>query len=124
MSSCRIHGRKNVSKLHFFLLKFAHFQIICYLCPVKRTTILKQTMTTIQLNAEIYRAMGVIAEDEGLMKRALKYLKKLASEKQDETLMTKEEFFARVDKAKQGRSAAMLPNENLTDFLRRQGYEI
>ena len=32
-------------------------------------------MTTIQLNAEIYRAMGVIAEDEGLMKRALKYLK-------------------------------------------------
>jgi len=81
-------------------------------------------MTTIQLNAEIYRAMGVIAEDEGLMKRALKYLKKLASEKQDETLMTKEEFFARVDKAKQGRSAAMLPNENLTDFLRRQGYEI
>ena len=81
-------------------------------------------MTTIQLNAEIYRAMGVIAEDEGLMKRALKYLKKLASEKQDETLMTKEEFFARVDKAKQGRSAAMLPNENLTVFLRRQGYEI
>ena len=38
------------------------------------------------------------------------------------TLMTKEQFFARVDKAKEGKSDAMLPNENLTDFLRRKGY--
>jgi hypothetical protein len=81
-------------------------------------------MTAIQLNAEIYRTMGIIAEDENLLKQALKYLKKLATKKQDETLMTKEEFFARVDRAKQGKSAAMLPNENLTDFLRRQGYGI
>ena len=78
-------------------------------------------MTTVQLNAEVYRTMGVIAEDEGLLKQALKYLKKLATKKQDDTLMTKEEFFARVDKAKQGKAVAMLPNENLTDFLRRQG---
>ena len=78
-------------------------------------------MTAIQLNAEIYRTLSVIAEDEGLLKQALKYLKKLAAKKQDDTLMTKEEFFARVDKAKQGKAVAMLPNENLTDFLRRQG---
>jgi C4-type Zn-finger protein len=81
-------------------------------------------MTTLQLNAEIYRAMGVIADDEGLLNQALKYLKKLAAKKQDETLMTKEEFFARVDKARQGKSAAMLPNENLTEFLKRQGYDL
>ena len=56
-------------------------------------------MTAIQLNAEIYRAMGVIAEDEGLLSQALKYLKKLAAKKQDETLMTKEQFFARVEHA-------------------------
>ena len=56
-------------------------------------------MTTMQLNAEIYRAMGVIAEDEGLLRQALRYLSKLAAKKQDETLMTKEQFFARVDKA-------------------------
>ena len=80
------------------------------------------SMTTIQLNAEIYRTMGIIAEDESLLKQVLKYLKKLASKKQDETLMTKEEFFARVDKAKQGKAAAMLPNENLSEFLRRQGF--
>lgn len=45
-------------------------------------------MTTVQLNAEVYRTMGVIAEDEGLLRQALKYLKKLAAKKQDETLMT------------------------------------
>ncbi len=81
-------------------------------------------MTAIQLNAEIYRTMGIIAEDENLLKQALRYLKKLASKKQDETLMTEEQFFARVDKAKQGKSAVMLPTENLTEFLRRQGYEL
>ena len=79
-------------------------------------------MTTIQLNAEIYRTMGVIAEDENLLRQALRYLKKLAAKKADETLMTKEQFFARVDEAKKGNRAAMLPNENLTAFLRRQGY--
>ena len=59
-------------------------------------------MTPIQLNAEIYRAMGVITEDEALLKRAVRYLKKLAAQKQEEdSQMTKEEFFARVDEAKQ-----------------------
>lgn len=56
-------------------------------------------MTAIQLNAEIYRTMSVIAEDEGLLKQALRYLKKLAAKKQDETLMTKEEFFAKIERA-------------------------
>ena len=46
--------------------------------------------------------MGVIAEDEALLKRAVRYLKKLAAQKQEEdSQMTKEEFFARVDEAKQ-----------------------
>ena len=66
--------------------------------------------------------MGVIAEDEGLFRQALKYLKKLASKKLDETLMTKEEFW--VGKAKRGKAVAMQPNENLTEFLRRQGYDL
>ena len=58
-------------------------------------------MTAMQLNAEIYRAMGIIAEDEGLLKQALKYLKKLAAKKEDETLMTKEEFFAKIERAEE-----------------------
>lgn len=57
-------------------------------------------MTAIQLNAELYRAMGVIADDETLMTKVLKYVRRLAAKKEDPTLMTKKEFFARVDKSK------------------------
>ena len=57
-------------------------------------------MTAIQLNAEMLRNMSIIAEDENLLKRAAKYLRKLVAEKEaDPTEMTREEFFARVDKA-------------------------
>lgn len=57
-------------------------------------------MTALQLNAEMYRALGQIADDVNLMEKALKYVKKLAAKKEDPTLMTKEEFFARVDEAR------------------------
>lgn len=57
-------------------------------------------MKTMQLNAELLRNMSIIAEDENLLRRAAKYMRKLVAEKQeDPTLLTKEEFFARVDKA-------------------------
>ena len=57
-------------------------------------------MTALQLNAELIRAIGKIADDETLMTKVLKYVKRLAAKKEDPTLMTKEEFFARVDKSK------------------------
>lgn len=39
------------------------------------------------MNAELFRELSIIAEDESLMKKAVKYLKKLAAKKQamDET---------------------------------------
>ncbi|MBQ3732782.1 MAG: hypothetical protein II859_02355 [Bacteroidales bacterium] len=44
-------------------------------------------MTTLQLNAELFRELSIIAEDEGLMKKALKALKRIAAQKKtmDET---------------------------------------
>ena len=44
-------------------------------------------MTALQLNAELFRELSIIAEDESLMQKALKYLKKLTAKKQamDET---------------------------------------
>ena len=44
-------------------------------------------MTALQLNAELFRQLSIIAEDEGLMKKTLKALKKLSAKKQaiDET---------------------------------------
>jgi hypothetical protein len=45
--------------------------------------------------------MAEIADSEPLMKQLAKYLKKLVAQKSDPTLMTKEEFFARVDEARE-----------------------
>jgi hypothetical protein len=32
-------------------------------------------MTALQQNAELFRGLSIIAEDEGLMKKAVKYIK-------------------------------------------------
>ena len=44
-------------------------------------------MTAIEMNAELFRQLSIIAEDEGLMAKMLKYAKKLTAkkEKMDET---------------------------------------
>lgn len=53
------------------------------------------------MNAELLRNMSIIAEDDNLLKRAAKYMRKLVAEKEaDPTLLSKEEFFARVEKAR------------------------
>lgn len=76
-------------------------------------------MTAIQINAEILRNMSIIAEDERLMNRVAKYLRKLVAEKQDPTLFTKEDFFARIDKAKEGPSYELKDGESITDLIER-----
>ena len=57
-------------------------------------------MTALQLNAELYRNLGIIAEDETMLDKVVKYVRKLAKQMtNDPTCMSKEEFFARVDEA-------------------------
>jgi len=61
-------------------------------------------MTAVQLNTmntELWQSIGAIADSEPLMKRLTRYAKKLVKEKADPTCLTKEEFFARIDKAEQ-----------------------
>ena len=41
------------------------------------------TATQLQLNSELFGALQVIAEDEGLMKKAVRSLKRLASQKKE-----------------------------------------
>ena len=78
-------------------------------------------MTAMELNAELFRELSIIAEDESMMKRVVNYLKKLTAKKKDDTLMTKEEFFAKIERAEQqidrGEGMMMLPEEDLTTFL-------
>ena len=58
-------------------------------------------MTALQLNADIYRNLALLSEDEALLNKAAKYIRRLAKQLTDDpTCMTKEEFFARVDDAK------------------------
>ena len=81
-------------------------------------------MTMFELNAQIWRDMAEIADSEPLMRQLAKYLKKLVAKKEDPTLMTKEEFFRRVDEAKKGPTYSMLPGEDVAAFLNRLGHDI
>lgn len=86
-------------------------------------------MNTLQLDADILRNLGIIAEDESMLDKVAKYLRRVVKEMaKDPTLMTKEEFFARVEKAEQqyakGEYTTQLPGESVTDMLRRSGYAI
>ena len=84
-------------------------------------------MNALQLNAEIYRAMSIIAMDEKMLAKVAKYVRKLAKQMTDDpTCMTKEEYFAMLDRAEQqyaeGKYSVMLPDEDLTAHLKRLGY--
>ncbi|MBR3947149.1 MAG: hypothetical protein IKJ56_08650 [Bacteroidales bacterium] len=80
-------------------------------------------MTALEMNAELLRNLSIIAEDEDLLKRASKYLKKLVSEKEaDDTELSKEEFFARVDASReevmQGKAHSFANVQELDKYIR------
>ena len=86
-------------------------------------------MTALQLNAELYRNLGIIAEDKGMLDKVVKYVRKLAAKMQeDPTCMSKEEYFAMLDRSEaqyaRGEYTTQLPGESVTDMLRRSGYDI
>lgn len=57
--------------------------------------------TVSPLSTDFLRDLGIVAQDENLMRRAVRYIKRLATEKQDPTLMTKEEYFAKLDRSEE-----------------------
>ena len=75
-------------------------------------------MTAIQLNAQIWHDMAAIADSEPLMKQLAKYLKKLVAKKEDPTLMIKEEFFAKIERARQGPGRSFASVEELDKYIR------
>ena len=58
-------------------------------------------MTAIQINAQIWRDIAEIADNEPLMKQLSRYLKKLVAKKQDETLVSKEEFMESLERGEE-----------------------
>ena len=86
-------------------------------------------MTALQLNADIYQNLAILSQDESMLEKAAKYVRKLAKQLTDDpTCMTKEEFFARIDESKaqydRGEYHVMKQDEDLTTYLRRLGYEL
>ena len=79
-------------------------------------------MTAVQINAmntELWQSIGAIADDESLMKRLTRYAKKLLKEREaDPTLMTKEEFFAKVDRAEKQPGKSFASVEELDKYIR------
>ena len=79
-------------------------------------------MTT-DLNVEMYRALARIADDESLMKQAVDFVKSLVKTKKkfDPTLMTKEEYFAKIDRsleqAKRGEVKVVKNIKELEDYF-------
>ena len=81
-------------------------------------------MTAVQianLNAEIQRNLGALSEDETMLNRVAKYLRKLVKEKEDPTLMSKEEFVQKIEQSKkealEGNVYRIKSKEHLSQFL-------
>ena len=81
-------------------------------------------MTAVQQNAmntELWQSIGAIADNESLMRRLTRYAKRLVKEKDELALMTKEEFFARIDEAKKGPVYGLHEGETIEDLIKRVG---
>lgn len=78
-------------------------------------------MTAAEQNAmhvELWKGIASIADNEELMAKLTKYVKKLAKQKEpDPTLFTKEEFFQRIDEAKKGPSMSFASVEELDKYI-------
>lgn len=88
-------------------------------------------MTAMQLNTQniqLWQNIGAIADSEPLMKRLAKYVAKLAKEKNDATLMSRDEFYAKIEQAEKqierGEYSVLLPDEDVATHLKKLGYDI
>ena len=88
-------------------------------------------MTALQLNKQyvkLWQDIGAIADSKELMGRLARYVSRLVKEKNDSTLMTKEEFMEKIKESEEqiarGEYSVMLPGEDLTAHLKRCGYDI
>lgn len=77
-------------------------------------------MTTLELNAELFRQLSIIAEDETLMQKAVKALRRLARQKETQAEETeyinKEEVLAGIDAGLKDMIAGR--TQSLDDFIK------
>ena len=88
-------------------------------------------MTALQLNTQyvkLWQDIGAIADNNELMGRLARYVSRLVKEKNDSTLMTKEEFMEKIKESAEqiarGEYSVLLPGDDLPTHLKRFGYHI
>ena len=75
-------------------------------------------MTALQLNADIYRNLALLSEDETMLEKAAKSLRRLVKQMtNDPTCMTKEEYFAMLDHSEQGSSRSFANVKELDRYI-------
>jgi hypothetical protein len=77
-------------------------------------------MTAIQLNVQntqLWQNIGLIADSKQLMRRLAKYVAKLVKEKEDSTLISKEEFFSSIEKAEEEYRQGKSPSYQVSQLL-------
>ncbi len=75
-------------------------------------------MTALQMNSEFFAVMSEITAKKGLYEKVLEFAKGLLAEKEDDSLMTKEDFFHRIDEAKKGDSVSFENVDELDKYIR------
>jgi len=74
-------------------------------------------MTAIELKAQIQQGIDLLGNDEGGLQRVANYIKRLLKKKDDPTLMSKEEFFRRIDEAREQYERGEYTSVNTIDEL-------
>ena len=86
-------------------------------------TIHQNTMTAIQLRAELMREIDKYADNEEILQQVLDFIRSITSKKTDPTEMTKAEFFAKLERSRQqaerGEVYSPRPDETFDQFFKR-----
>lgn len=84
-------------------------------------------MTAIQLRANLFEEIVRNAENEDILQKVLDFFRSLTQKKSDPTEMTKEEFFAKLEKSREqaarGEVYSKRDDESFDDFFKRMSKE-
>lgn len=77
-------------------------------------------MTAMELNAELFRQLSLIADDETLMRKAVKAIQRITKKKEEAEYISKAELLAGIDsglcEVRQSKDGSLQP-KTASDFL-------
>ena len=76
----------------------------------------------VRMEADFYRNLGIVAEDEAMLKKVYRYVHRLAKQMIDDpTRMSEKDYFAMIERseaqAKEGKVYRFDDNEKMLDWL-------